>query len=286
LKLNFNFNFSGMAQEGRLSSFIPSAIMGFREGMEAFLIMVLILQFLNRAGRTGLVRCALLAALTGIPLSVLLGSLLNWFGNSVGNLGATGKIWESGASLFAVALVVMFILWMIRHGAHLKEEITGEIAKDLRPSAIYLVTLVLIAREGVEIAIFSFAGKFAYSAVLMGVGLAFVLALLAYFSMVRVPLRAVFQITLVYLILQAGYLAGYSLHEGLSALKELALISPESPLLLKLFNLSGGMLDHKSGPLGVALNILLGWHSKPEIMQFFLQYGVTLWLFSKMRRSS
>lgn len=259
--------------------------MGFREGMEAFLIMVLILQFLNRSGRTGLVRFVILAAVTSILLSVLLGYLLSWFGNSLGKLDATGKLWESGASLLAVALVVMFILWMIRHGAHLKEEITGEIAKDLRPSAIYLVTLVLIAREGVEIAIFSFAGKFAYSAVLMGVGLAFVLALLVYFSMVRVPLRVLFQITLVYLILQAGYLAGYGLHEGLSALKELALISPESPLFLKLFNLSGGILDHKSGPLGIALNILLGWYSKPEILQFILQYGLTVGLFFRMRRA-
>ncbi len=137
----------------------------------------------------------------------------------------------------------------------------------------------MIAREGTEIAIFSFAGKYSVMPVVLGLALSIILVLLINFSLVRVNLKTIFMLTLAYLVIQAGYLFGYSIHEGLSAMKNLGWLQADNPLLTKAFNLSKTMLNHKNGVLGLPLNVTLGWYSKPEWIQLILQYSYTFLLF-------
>jgi len=96
---------------------------------------------------------------------------------------------------------------------------------------------------------------------------------------VKVNLRILFNITLAYLILQAGFLLGYGIHEGLSALGSMNLLSSESPLFIKAFDLSETIFYHKEGLLGLPMYVLFGWYSKPEILQFIMQYLYTGSLF-------
>ncbi|TXT16402.1 MAG: putative Membrane protein [Erysipelotrichaceae bacterium] len=91
--------------------------------------------------------------------------------------------------------------------------------------------------------------------------------------MVKINLRILFNITLVYLILQAGFLLGYAVHEGLSALKALSVISGDNFIFTKAFDLSGTVFNHKEGVLGIPLYVLFGWYSKPEWIQLILHYG-------------
>jgi len=146
----------------------------------------------------------------------------------------------------------------------------------------------MVAREGVEIVIFSFAGEYNPAAIFAGVAAALILTVLVYCSLVQVNLRTIFTITLFYLILQAGFLLGYGMHEALSALKEVGALAGTSPLLVKAFDLSGTLLDHKTGPVGLPLYVLLGWYSRPEILQFSAQYLYTgamlcLWYCTRRR---
>ena len=144
----------------------------------------------------------------------------------------------------------------------------------------------MVAREGAEIAIFTFTGNYELPAISTGILLSLILAVLIYFSLVKVNLKVIFKITLVYLILQAGYLLGYSIHEGLSALKDLAVLSSNSILYTKAFDLSATILNHKEGVLGLPLNVLLGWYSKPEWIQFISQYAYTIGIFAYLKRYS
>ena len=41
----------------------------------------------------------------------------------------------------------------------------------------------------------------------------------------------------------------------------------------KAFDFGGTVLDHKTGALGVPLNVLIGWYSRPEWIQLVLHYG-------------
>lgn len=110
--------------------------------------------------------------------------------------------------------------------------------------------------------------------IIAGLGLSIILAILIHYSLVKVQLQAIFNITLFYLIIQAGYLFGYSIHEGISALKDMEVLSKDSPLFSRMFDLSKTVFNHKEGLLGVPLNVFLGWYSKPEWIQFVFQYGL------------
>ena len=87
------------------------------------------------------------------------------------------------------------------------------------------------------------------------------------------------QHTLAYLILQAGFLLGYGIHEGLSALGSMNLLASDSPLFVKALILSETIFYHKEGLIGLPMFVLFGWHSKPEILQFVMQYLYTGSLF-------
>lgn len=258
-----------------MGNFLTGMVLGFREGLEAFLIIVILLRFLRRAERTELIKSVWSGAGLGILASLVVGGGLYAVSSALGRMEQTAKLWESLSSLIALALITTFIIWMIREGVNMVGSVERDAAKNLSRGGIVLIAALMVAREGVEIAIFSFAGEYDLLAIFAGVGAALVLTVLVYYSLVRVNLKTIFTITLLYLILQAGFLLGYGIHEGLSALKDIGALPETSPLFLKAFNLSGTLLDHKTGPVGLPLYVLLGWYSKPEILQFAAQYLYT-----------
>ena len=200
------------------------------------------------------------------------------------------KAWESVASFTALLLVTTFIVWMIRHGSQITKNVREQVSLNLSASGVFLIAFAMVMREGTEIVVFSFAGKYLPSAVFMGIGASLVLAFLIYRSLVRVRIDLIFQMTLAYLILQAGFLLGYSVHEGLSAMKGYALLPADNPVFIKAFYLSSTILNHKDGIIGLPLNVLLGWYSKPEWIQFVVQYAYTtgiftIWFFHTRKQS-
>lgn len=267
-----------------MDSFPQAIIMAFREGLEGFLIVTILLKFLDKTGNSQFKKQVWVGVFAGVMTSLAVGLLLMWLSTYMGGLKTTAKIWESVAGLVAVILVTTFIVWMIQHGSKIKDHIEHEIAGNLTGKGIILLVLFMVAREGTEIAIFSFAGKYPVLPVLIGLALSLILVLLINYSLVRVNLKTIFTITLAYLVLQAGYLLGYSLHEGLSALKSLDQLSGEHFVFNKAFDLSKTALNHKQGMIGVPLNVLLGWYSKPEWIQLILQYAYTLMLFGYWHR--
>ena len=189
------------------------------------------------------------------------------------------KLWESVASLVALILVSTFIIWMIRNGRGLVSSIQEKVSMNFSKTGLFLLAAAMVAREGAELAIFSFAGKYTLWSLLVGVGLALGVSVLIYFSLVKVNIKVIFTVTLVYLILQAGFLLGYSVHEGLSAFKDLGILQSESFLYAKAFDLSNTVFYHKEGIVGLPLYVLIGWYSKPEWIQFALQYFFTFSMF-------
>lgn len=263
-----------------MGNFLTGVILGFREGLEAFLIVVILLRFLRRTGRTELIKNVWRGAGLGILSSLVIGGILYAAASTMERMEQTAKLWESGSSLIALVFITTFIVWMIRNGSNMVGSVERDASQNLSGRGILLLSALMVAREGVEVSIFSFAGEYDLPAIFAGIGAALVLTVLIYYSLVRVNLKTIFSITLFYLILQAGFLLGYGIHEGLSALSDLGVLAETSPLFLQAFDLSGTLLDHKAGPIGLPLYVLLGWHSRPEILQFAAQYlytGLLLW---------
>lgn len=262
-----------------MEPFIQALIMSFREGLEALLIVVILLKFLDKSNNKNLKKNVWYGVFAGIIISLVFGLILMGISSLIGGTGATAKLWESVASFTAVILITAFIIWMINHGSMIKHHIENKAALNLSKKGVFLIALVMIAREGVEIAIFQFAGKYSAIPITLGILLSIGLVILIHHSLVKIKLKTIFTITLIYLILQSGFLIGYALHEGLSASKELGIIDKDNPIFTKAFDLSNTELYHKEGIIGVPLYITVGWYSKPELIQFIVQYTYTLLLF-------
>ncbi len=256
--------------------FFPGFIMGFREGLEAFLIVAVLLQYLTKNKRSKLKVQVYTGAFVGAIISAAIGALVFQLFNSLENMDKFSKIWESVASLLALVLVTTFIYWMIQQGRSVTALVEGNASRNMTAMGIASVSFVLVVREGVEISIFTLAGSYTLLSILAGLSVALLLAFLIHHSLVKVNLKLLFSVTLAYLILQAGFLLGYGIHEGLSAMHELGFLSDGNPLLITLFDLTNTVFYHKEGIVGLPLFILFGWHSKPEILQFAMQYLYTI----------
>ncbi len=262
-----------------MNEMIPGLIMGLREGLEAFLLISIVLQYLSKSGQAHLKNEVVHGVTVGVIISAVLGVALYLLADNLGGVDSLTKVWESIASFVALALVTTFIIWMIRHSSDMVAHVKQEVASNLSPIGLFLISLVIIAREGTEIAVFTFAGKYPASSVALGILAALLITVLISRSLIKINLSLLFKITLAYLILQAGYLLGYALHEGLSAMKGYGSISADSPLLIKAFDLSKTALSHKDGLFGIPLHVTLGWYAKPEWLQLFIQYFYTITMF-------
>jgi high-affinity iron transporter len=258
-----------------MEPFIQGLIMAFREGLEAFLVIIILLKFLDKTKNKDLKKNVWSGLSIGVLVSLFFGLILMQLSSMIGGLGATAKLWESIASFITVIFITTFIIWMIKHGSKIKGYIENQAALRLSKKGIFFLSLFMVAREGVEIALFQFAGKYPPTPIILGVALSILLVTLIYYSLVKIKLQTIFNITLIYLILQAGFLMGYSVHEGFSASKELGIIDSANPIFNKAYDLSKTPFYHKEGSIGLPLYIATGWYSKPEWIQFVIQYGLT-----------
>ena len=267
---------------------LPGLILGFREALEAFLVLVVLLRALERSGRPAGRTPLWLGAGLGILASVLLGFLLRLAEQALGDAEAFTATWALASNLLALLLITVFLVWMIRQGGDISSVAKRKLAAAPSSFGFLVLAFFVVGREGAEVALFAFAGEYPAVPVALGVAAALLLALLVQRSLVRIDLKTVFRATLLYLVLQAGYLAGSGMHEALSLLGATGVLPAGSALLSRAFDLSGTFLDRETSPLGVALNILVGWNSDPEWPAFVLQYlytGAMLFFWARTLRT-
>jgi len=265
-----------------IGDYLPGFIMGIREGLEAFLIIAIMLEFLNKANRTDDKPAVFQGLGVGLVASLVFGLIL--FGiTSLLNSGNTNiaKLWEFGASFVALGLITTFIYFMLKNRNNIVGDIKEKLSVKFTKKAIILLAAVMVAREGAEIVLFVFASADPvpyFLGALSGVLLSGIFTFLIYKSLIKVNLKVIFNITLVYLILQAGFMLGYGFHELFSYFKAEAIIDSSSAIYNKMFDLSDTFLNHKEKPIGIILYATIGWYSKPEIFQFVIQYVYTVTL--------
>lgn len=234
----------------------------------------IILDYLKKSGDERYLVPVQAGLAAGILGSFALGLGLWGISALLGSQGeSTGKLWETVASLFGLALLSTFLYWMMKHGKSIYHEVHAEIRSHFSRGGLFLISLVMVLREGAEMALFAFSStdKGSYVVgILLGVLIAAALAWLITKALIKVNLKILFTVTLGYLVLQAAYLLGYGVHELLSALKTLGPLPADHPLLVKAYQIQGAW-DHKTGLIGLPLNVLVGWYSRPEWLQLGLQ---------------
>lgn len=261
---------------------IPGLIIGFREALESLLLIIVAFNYLKSINAVNLKASLWHGAIFGVATSILGGLIINKF---VKDISEASEIVESTFGILAVLLITTLIFWMINHSHKMKEYVHDNLKSSLTKAGVFAFGFVAIIREGAEIILFLLAGDYGVASITAGISIAVITAILINFSLIKLKLSILFKVTLVYLILQAGYLLGYSIHEGLAAMKG-SQIAEDSFVYLKAFNLSSGIFSHSEGIIGIPLNILVGWYSKPEWIQAIIHYGYVAGIFVYWRKYS
>jgi high-affinity iron transporter len=249
---------------------ITGFLIGLREGVEAALIVGIIVAYLVRTGNRDRLPLVWLGTAAAIAASVLLGALLFV---TVGSLDEPyEQLFEGAAMLLAAGVVTWMLFWMRSQARTVRGALEADIARSLGTGGalgLAVLAFVAVVREGIESALFLFGQVAAAGtasnddpvAVLAGaaVGLLVAAAIgyLVYRGSTRLDLRTFFTWTGVALIFVAAGLVSRSVHE----FAEIGVIAIGTQTA---FDVSG-VLPHASG-VGQFLRAAFGYSSQPEVV--------------------
>jgi len=197
---------------------LSALLIALREGVEASLVVGIVLVYLSRTGRGHLTRFVWygVAAAAALSLGVAV-TLERW------------RISEDGFEglmlLIAAVFVVTMIVWMNRVARHLKKEIETKVEAYAEKAGraagwgIFLFVFLMVLREGAELALIlravelSSEGLQTWIGTIVGIAVAVAVGLFFFKGTLRVPLHRFFAATSVILMLVAFQLALTGLHE-------------------------------------------------------------------------
>ncbi len=259
-----------------------NVIVGFRESLEAILIIFIIFKVLQMQNKENLKKYLYQGVFSGIILSLVVVFLINKLEMIAINYGEIfEKSWEVLASFIAAMLVFLLVKYMIENTNSIKDSTTKKTLSNLKPIGIFVLTTLMIAREGFEIVLFTFNSSSSYVTleVLIGIVIGVIFGYLVNYSILNIPLSKLFKIITIYLILQVGYLLGYAVHEFIALLEVKEVFLNSTLIYGRLFDFSNTILDSSNSIIGILLNATIGWKSNPHILQFIVQYISTIYLF-------
>ncbi|MBI3429523.1 MAG: FTR1 family protein [Actinobacteria bacterium] len=197
---------------------LSTFIIAMREGLEAALIIGILLAYVVKTNRSHLRTPLWVGVSLAIALSLGLGAILSFTSSELAP-GAE-EAFAGSLSIVAVALVTWMVFWMKRTARTLKDELERKVdhAVGMGSIAMALTAFVAVAREGIETSLFIYTNfktvksSFAPSVgLILGLAAAVGLGYLMYKKTVHFDLAQFFKITGVALIVvAAGVLAnGY-----------------------------------------------------------------------------
>jgi high-affinity iron transporter len=195
---------------------LSAFLIALREGVEASLVVGIVLVYLARTGRTHLSRYVWGGVAAAVSLSLAVAIALDRF-----NISEDG--FEGLMYLIAAFFVVTMILWMNSIAKHLKREIEDKVEKyAAREGAgwgIGLFVFLMVLREGAELALvlraveMSTEGLQTWIGTVAGIAAAVAVGLFFFKGTLKIPLHRFFAVTSSILILVAFQLVVTGLHE-------------------------------------------------------------------------
>lgn len=249
----------------------PSFLLSLREGLEAALIIGIILGVLHKLHRSDLKPVVWRGVGLAVVLSVLASLGLNLLGMEFE--GVLEEVFEGIAMLLAAGILTWMILWMTRQGGEIRREIetkTHQASLQKGGRALFLLAFLAVFREGIELALFLMATRLATNPIstlagaVLGLSAAIALGLIVFSSTRRLNLRQFFLITNVLLLLFAAGLVAHGIHELIEAGWVPAIIEPiwDTNHIL-----------HDNSPAGEILKALFGYNGNPALMEVIAYFA-------------
>lgn len=195
-------------------------LIGLREGLEASLIVGILVAYLVRTGRTEHLRWIWIGVGVAIVASLGFVAVLQLTSNSLSH--EAEEAFAGTMSILTVVFLTWMIFWMRRTAHTIKGDLHGKMDSAVDVGGIALATLAAIAvgREGLETALFLWTNDQASSGAghpavggLLGLAVAVVLGWLIYTRAVHFNLSTFFLVTGVLLIVVSAGVLSYAIHE-------------------------------------------------------------------------
>ncbi|MDH6198933.1 high-affinity iron transporter [Mycobacterium frederiksbergense] len=205
---------SALAASNVTSQLFGSGLIGLREGLEAAIVVSILIAFLVKSERRDALKWVWLGAGGAIAVTVTVFLVIQFSENTISGLGAEAI--AGIASLIAVVIVTTMVLWMKRASASMSGELRSEMSQALQTGgpAVALLAFLAVGREGVETALFMVGYAEAetlwpLTGLIAGVLIAAVIAYGMYAGAVRINLAKFFKYTGAFLIVVAAGILAY-----------------------------------------------------------------------------
>jgi high-affinity iron transporter len=257
---------------------LASFLLSLREGIEAALIISIVLGALRKMYRMELVPAVWYGMVSAVLVSLAGGVLLTALGLSLE--GTAEQIFEGVAMILAAGILTWMIFWMNRQARHIKSDLESGVHKaafEGGKRGLFALAFLAVVREGIELALFLTATTFATDAqstvlgALLGLVLAILLGWGLFASTIRLDLRRFFQVTGFLLILFAAGLVAHGVHE----FNEVGLIPS---VIEHVWDINP--ILNEDATLGSMLKALFGYNGNPSLTEVFayIAYFVTIFL--------
>lgn len=248
---------------------LPAFLLTLREGLEAALIVGIVLGVLRKLGHNREQVSVWQGAVAAIAVSLVAALLLYAVGLKME--GAAEQIFEGVTMLLAAAILTWMIFWMQTQGRRINQELETGVRQAVSGMggnkghwALFSVAFIAVLREGIETALFLTAttftagGQATLLGALLGLSVAAALGYILFATTRQLNVKRFFQVTSVLLILFAAGLVAHSIHE----FNEVGWI----PAVVEHVWDTNAVLDEKSS-LGLILKALFGYNGNPSLTE-------------------
>ncbi|MBM4459449.1 MAG: iron transporter [Chloroflexi bacterium] len=267
---------------------MTALVLSLREGLEAALIVGILLGVLKQLGRPQLGRAVWAGVISAVIVSLLAATGLILAGIELE--GRAEEIFEDVTLLLAATFLTGMIFWMHRQGARFRATLEARAAQAAGPAtasgrwALFAVAFLAVLREGLELALLLVATSLQSPALdtllgaVLGLAGAVLLGVLIYRGVLRLNLRFFFSVTNMILLFFAAGMVGLGVHELIEGGVLPAIVAP-------VYNINAFLSDKSA--VGELLKSLFGYNGNPALIETlaYLGYLATVgWLILRPRR--
>jgi high-affinity iron transporter len=250
---------------------LSTFVIALREGLEAALIVGILVAYIVRTDRRHLLKPLWTGVTAAILASLALGAILSFTSAELTPRGE--ELFAGTTSFIAVGLVTWMVFWMKRTARTLRNELHGKVDNAITggPISLALVAFFAVMREGLETALFIYtnfktvgAASSATVGLILGLTVSVALGYLIYNRSVKLNLSKFFTVTGVALIIVAAGVLSYGIHE----FQELGFLPGPDTFI---WDVTPWIA--KDSVLGSILGGTIGFDTTTSFLQFFAWAG-------------